>query len=106
MDSLVETISRHVATYFSKDVAQALDEQKIYYIRRISITGKSEFTHGFDWVDVKDADVRKDAELIVFANDKERPVNTEIVSGFDQCNVPVLNFSKFPRRQNCSYLRR
>ena len=129
VDSLIETISHRVATYFSEDVAQALDEQDIYYTQNISITGRSRFAHVFDflfqqtnstptrfaqapnkldrpnmttilfdWLDLKDAEQRKGAELLVFANDKEKPINSDIISGFAEYNVPIINFSEIPER--------
>jgi hypothetical protein len=50
----------------------------------------------FNWDDARESEKRKDAELIVFGNDKDKPINSEVLAGFDEYNVPVLKYSEIP----------
>jgi hypothetical protein len=52
----------------------------------------------FNWDDARESDKRKDAELIVFGNDKDKPINSEVLAGFDEYNVPVLKYSEIPNK--------
>jgi hypothetical protein len=50
----------------------------------------------FAWDDVSGTKERKDAELLVFADDRDKAVNADVLTGFELYNAKVLKYSEIP----------
>ncbi|KFF30452.1 DUF1829 domain-containing protein [Bifidobacterium bombi] len=48
----------------------------------------------FAWEDVSGAKEREDAGLLVFADDREKPVNGNVLTAFEQYNAQIMRFSE------------
>lgn len=124
INDLFMTGKQRVATLFLEDVAHFLDGHDVRYSPNVEFTGKTGFTHKFDFLIPKSRtyperlirainnpdrnaatsvlfswtdtkDVRsRDSRFYVFLDDTERPLNPDLLSAFQEYDVRTISWSQ------------
>jgi hypothetical protein len=124
VNDMFMTSKQRVATLFLEDVAQFLDQNDVRYLENVEFTGKSGFTHRFDFAIpkskvqperliravnnvTKDAatsllfawtDTREqrspDSQFLVLLNDSEKEVKHDLLSAFQEYHVIAVPWSR------------
>jgi hypothetical protein len=124
INDMFMTTRENVTSIFLEEVEKFLDESEARYSENVSFTGKSGFTHHFDFVipkfkkhperiikvinnptreksesllfswDDTKETRRSDAVLYTFLNDSEKPISKNIISAFAEYNVKPVIWSK------------
>jgi len=122
VDDMFLTSQPRAISFFLEDVEQFLIENQITYFSDFQLVGKSGFAHSFDfaipaphnkadrliktvnnptrertesiifaWDDTKDAR-KKDSEMFVILNDKEKEIRSDILSAFHQYKITPIKW--------------
>lgn len=124
VNDMFMTAKGRVASYFLEDVSHFLDDNNIRYTPDIGVIGKAGFTHKFDfvipksnksperllrainnptkdsvtsllfaWEDTKE-NRSKESQFYVMLNDKEKSINSDLLSALHQYKVKTLPWSQ------------